>query len=101
VKCHLEGKVLHGVAFSRFSHRSICTKSPNPIFQKEGVKFPAEDPFVWYQDRKYFAIVKDMHSVFIQQTSTINVNNQINSNPDSLSTSIYSSKASLVLFESE
>lgn len=94
------GKVLHGVAFSD-SPTGPFTKSPNPIFQKEGVKFPAEDPFVWYQDRKYFAIVKDMHSVFIQQTSTASVNNKINSNPDSLSTSIYSSKPSLVLFESE
>ncbi len=91
------GKVLHGVAFSN-SPTGPFVKSPNPIFQKEGVKFPAEDPFVWYQDRKYFAIVKDMHSVFLQE-STINVNNQINSNPDSLSKS-FVKKASLVLFES-
>jgi hypothetical protein len=93
------GKVLHGVAFSN-SPIGPFVKSPKPIFQKEGVKFPAEDPFVWYQDKKYFAVVKDMHSVFIQKTSTVNVNNKINSNPDSLSTS-FDNKASLVLFESE
>jgi len=92
------GKVLHGVAFST-SPTGPFIKSPKPIFQKEGVKFPAEDPFVWYQDKKYWAIVKDMHSVFIDESPKI-IENTINSNPDSLSKS-FENKASLVLFESD
>jgi hypothetical protein len=92
------GKVLHGVAFST-SPTGPFVKSPKPIFQKEGVKFPAEDPFVWYQDKKYWAIVKDMHSVFIDESPKV-IENTINSNPDSLSKS-FEKKASLVLFESD
>lgn len=91
------GKVLHGVAFSN-SPIGPFVKSPNPIFQKEGVKFPAEDPFALYQDNKYWAIVKDMHSVFIESPKDP-VLNKINTHPDSLSKS-FENKASLVLFES-
>jgi hypothetical protein len=92
------GKVLHGVALSD-SPTGPFIKSLNPIFQKEGVKFPAEDPFVWYQNRKYWAIVKDMHSVFIQDPQEV-TGNKMNINPDSLSKS-FEKRASLVLFESE
>ena len=91
------GKVLHGVAFSN-SPVGPFVKSPNPIFQKEGVKFPAEDPFAWYQDHKYWAIVKDMHSVFIESPKDP-VLNKINTHPDSLSKA-FENKVSLVLFES-
>ena len=35
-----------------------------PIFTAENVDFPAEDPFVWYQDNCYYAIVKDMKGAF-------------------------------------
>lgn len=91
------GKVLHGVAFSD-SPTGPFAKSPKPIFQKEGVKFPAEDPFVWYQDKKYWAIVKDMHSVFIGSPKG-SVRNEINTDPDSISKA-FEHKASLVLFES-
>ena len=91
------GKVLHGVAFSD-SPVGPFTKSPVPIFQKEGVKFPAEDPYVWYQQKKYHAIVKDMHGVFIG-SSKGPVENEISTDPDSLSRS-FENKASLVLFES-
>lgn len=38
-------------------------KQLKPIFTAEGSNFPAEDPFVWYQDG-YWAIVKDMHGSF-------------------------------------
>lgn len=36
------------------------------IFYKEGEMFPAEDPYVWYQesDDMYYGIVKDMHGTF-------------------------------------
>lgn len=42
------------------------TKQPLPVFTKDGVKFPVEDPFLWYQaDRqRYFALVKDLRGTF-------------------------------------
>ena len=39
-------------------------KQNKPIFTVENVEFPAEDPFVWYQDNCYYAIVKDMKGAF-------------------------------------
>lgn len=39
-------------------------KQYKPIFTAENVDFPAEDPFVWYQDNCYYAIVKDMKGSF-------------------------------------
>jgi hypothetical protein len=39
-------------------------KQNNPIFTAENVDFPAEDPYVWYQDNCYYAIVKDMKGAF-------------------------------------
>lgn len=39
-------------------------KQNKPIFTAENVDFPAEDPFVWYQDNCYYAIVKDMKGAF-------------------------------------
>ena len=39
-------------------------KQNKPIFTVENVDFPAEDPFVWYQDNCYYAIVKDMKGSF-------------------------------------
>jgi len=39
------------------------------IFYKEGEHFPAEDPFVWYQESSdmYYAIVKDMKGTFTNE----------------------------------
>lgn len=39
-------------------------KFNEPIFTAEGSHFPAEDPYVWLQGDKYYAIVKDMHGSF-------------------------------------
>lgn len=39
-------------------------KQNKPIFTAEDVDFPAEDPYVWYQDKGYYAIVKDMNGAF-------------------------------------
>jgi len=55
------GPVLHAIA------RSDCPTSPfvkhdKPTFVVEGVDFPAEDPYIWYQDGKYRAIVKSIES---------------------------------------
>ncbi len=55
------GNVLHGVAESNLP-TGPYTKIPNVHpFGAEGVKFPAEDPFAWWDQKKqiYRAIVKD------------------------------------------
>lgn len=57
------GKVSHGIAISK-SPEGPFKKLPNRIFVKDGVQFPAEDPFIWYQNGKYRAIVKDMKGAF-------------------------------------
>ena len=57
------GKVLHGIAIAD-QPEGPFKKLPNRIFVKDGVQFAAEDPFIWYQNRKYWAIVKDMSGAF-------------------------------------
>lgn len=52
-----DGPVVHMVAISD-SPTGPFKKYPNPIFTFEGERFPAEDPYIWYQDGKYRAIVK-------------------------------------------
>lgn len=57
------GPVVHCVATSD-SPTGPFIKYDFPVFTAEGHEFPAEDPFIWYQDGKYRAIVKDMHGAF-------------------------------------
>lgn len=59
------GPVTHLAAIAD-SPTGPIAKINRRIFYKEGEMFPAEDPFVWYQEScdKYYAIVKDMHGVF-------------------------------------
>ena len=52
------GPVVHCVATSD-SPTGPFKKHPQPIFTKDGVAFPAEDPFVWHDGKRYRAIVKD------------------------------------------
>ncbi len=57
------GPVVHLVATSE--HPTGPFKKYNQlVFEAKGYDFPAEDPFIWYQDGKYRAIVKDMHGAF-------------------------------------
>ena len=53
------GPVVHGVALAD-SPTGPFVKHDQPIFTHAGERFPAEDPYVWYQDGKYRAIVKRM-----------------------------------------
>lgn len=39
-------------------------KQLKPVFTLQDLDFPAEDPFVWYEDKCYYAIVKDMNGAF-------------------------------------
>jgi predicted GH43/DUF377 family glycosyl hydrolase len=57
------GKVVHGVAFAE-SPLGPFKKHPQPIFTHARAEFPAEDPTVWYQDGRYYAVVKDMGGFF-------------------------------------
>ncbi len=56
------GPVVHMVAFAD-DPTGPFTKMPNPIFTFEGERFPAEDPYIWFQEGKYRAIVKRMKHV--------------------------------------
>ncbi|TXE13896.1 family 43 glycosylhydrolase [Seonamhaeicola algicola] len=51
------GPVVHMVAIAD-SPIGPFKKYPDPVFTFEGETFPAEDPYIWYQDGKYRAIVK-------------------------------------------
>ncbi|MEM6831214.1 MAG: glycoside hydrolase family protein [Bacteroidota bacterium] len=51
------GPVVHMVAIAD-GPTGPFKKYPDPVFTFEGERFPAEDPYIWYQDGKYRAIVK-------------------------------------------
>lgn len=51
------GPVLHGAATSD-SPTGPFTKHPEPVFEVPGDPFPAEDPYIWYQEGQYWAVVK-------------------------------------------
>lgn len=55
------GPVVHMVAIGE-TPTGPFKKYPNPVFLEEGVRFPAEDPYIWYADGKYRAIVKFIKS---------------------------------------
>lgn len=64
------GKVSHGIAIAEHPEGPF-RKLPNRIFVKDGVQFPAEDPFIWYQNGRYRAIVKDMKGVFTNSGTSL------------------------------
>jgi hypothetical protein len=51
------GPVVHMVAIGD-SPTGPFKKMPTPVFTFEGERFPAEDPYIWFQDGKFRAIVK-------------------------------------------
>jgi Glycosyl hydrolases family 43. len=57
------GVVYHGAAIAD-KPEGPFKKLANRIFVKDSVKFAAEDPFIWYQQGKYWAIVKDFKGSF-------------------------------------
>ncbi len=60
------GKVYHKVAFAD-KPTGPFIKKREPIFQKDTVRFAAEDPYIWYQGTKYWALVKDFKGSFTKQ----------------------------------
>jgi hypothetical protein len=57
------GPVIHRIALSKRPDGPFI-KQPDPIFTINGSKFPAEDPFIWYQKGQYRAVLKDMGGYF-------------------------------------
>ncbi len=60
------GPVVHCVATSKHPTGPF-KKYDKPVFQAKSSDFPAEDPFIWNQNGKFRAIVKDMHGAFTNQ----------------------------------
>ncbi|MBO5630546.1 MAG: hypothetical protein J5965_15895, partial [Aeriscardovia sp.] len=59
------GPVVHLTAWSD-SPTGPFVKKLKPIFTAGEANFPAEDPFIWSQNGKYYAIVKDQGGYFIK-----------------------------------
>jgi hypothetical protein len=57
------GPVVHVVATAP-APTGPFTKRPDPVFTHEGAMFPAEDPFIWREGGRYWAVVKDMRGYF-------------------------------------
>jgi len=57
------GPVVHLTAISS-NPIGPFVKQNKPVFTADNLNFPAEDPYVWYQDNCYYAIVKDMQGAF-------------------------------------
>lgn len=62
-KENLAGPVVHRVAIAD-NPAGPFVKQPGVVFTSEGSHFPAEDPYIWYQNDRFLAIVKDMHGAF-------------------------------------
>lgn len=60
------GPVVHLTAIAD-SPTGPFVKNPDPIFTKENSFFAAEDPYVWCQKNRYYAIVKDMNGEFTKK----------------------------------
>ncbi|QBG46728.1 sucrase [Verrucomicrobia bacterium S94] len=57
------GPVVHRVAFAEKPTGPFVSE-PFPIFGKTGDDFPAEDPFLWFQEDEFRIILKDMNGSF-------------------------------------
>jgi predicted GH43/DUF377 family glycosyl hydrolase len=57
------GRVYHTVAQST-SPEGPFVKTQKIIFDQGSVRFPAEDPFIWYHNDRYYAVVKEMGRAF-------------------------------------
>ena len=57
------GPVVHIAALAE-TPTGPFIKHPTPVFTKEGVLFAAEDPYIWCENKRYWAIVKDNEGYF-------------------------------------
>ena len=56
-----DAPVYHGIAFAD-NPAGPFIKKKEPIFTSEDVSFPGEDPYIWYQDDRFYTILKDMRN---------------------------------------
>jgi len=59
-----DGKAVYHATAESDSPVGPFKKHNREIFTAEGDEFPAEDPFVWYQNDRYCCILKDMRGSF-------------------------------------
>ena len=64
------GPVVHLTATAK-SPTGPFTKQMKPTFTIEGLDFPAEDPYVWCENGKFYALVKDMKGAFTQRGKSL------------------------------
>jgi len=64
------GPVVHLTATSD-SPTGPFRKQMKPTFVIEGSDFPAEDPYVWCENDKFYALVKDMKGAFTQRGKSL------------------------------
>ena len=57
------GPVVHLTAIAN-NPEGPFIKQMKPVFTAQNLDFPVEDPFVWYNNNCYYAIVKDMNGAF-------------------------------------
>ena len=70
------GPVVHMVAIAN-RPTGPFKKFPDPVFTFEGERFPAEDPYIWYQDGKFRAIVKRIkHEGNIREFSLVHYDSE-------------------------
>lgn len=59
----MSGPVVHLTAIAE-KPEGPFVKVNKPVFTAKDVVFPAEDPYIWYENNCYYAIVKDMNGAF-------------------------------------
>lgn len=59
----MSGPVVHLTAIAD-NPQGPFEKQMKPIFTAKDAEFPAEDPYVWFDENCYYAIVKDMQGAF-------------------------------------
>ena len=64
------GPVVHLTAVSD-SPLGPFKKNMTPVFSTEDSFFAAEDPYIWYQNKRYYAIVKDMKGKFTHKGQSL------------------------------
>ena len=70
-KCQgANAKVFHGIATAQHPLGPF-KKDPEPILTHETSRFPAEDPYIWHQDGRFYAILKDMQANYSKEPRTL------------------------------
>jgi hypothetical protein len=77
------GPIVH-LASVAISPEGPFIKQHQPLFVSEGIDFPAEDPYIWRQEKCFYAILKDMKGYFTGSGQSL----ALFSSPDGLNWSL-------------